>query len=379
MRYSPLRHLDSIIWKRRPIQLTVFLTALCNANCGFCFYHTGRSEKREKVVELNLDELDSIARSAGNLLWLAFSGGEPFIRRDLADAAMIFYRHCRPTVILIPTNGLLTESVLAQTEKVVSRCRSSTVVVKLSLDGLHDDHDRLRGVRGAFDRFNETYRGLRMLARDYENLELGINTVLCSANQEQIPAVINYVKGLDGVKTHTVSMIRGNVAVPEMKAVSLELYDRIARILEELLKGGIAGAYGFRGARIKVAQDILQRRLILETLRRRERLIPCYAGRLTLVINEKGDVYPCESFEQSLGNLRNNELEIRRVLNSERARKVISEIKNGDCYCSHECYMMMNILFNPATYHGLYKEYRDIRRGCSHALPGGHREKPSLI
>ena len=38
MSFSPLRHVDSIFWKRKPVHVTFFVTKICNAACPFCFY-----------------------------------------------------------------------------------------------------------------------------------------------------------------------------------------------------------------------------------------------------------------------------------------------------------------------------------------------------
>ena len=69
--------------------------------------------------------------------------------------------------------------------------------------------------------------------------------------------------------------------------------------------------YRFCGARLKAAQDVLQRRIIAETLRRQGRVIPCHAGRLNLVLDECGGLYPCEEFSLRLGNVRDHGLDVR--------------------------------------------------------------------
>jgi radical SAM protein with 4Fe4S-binding SPASM domain len=119
--------------------------------------------------------------------------------------------------------------------------------------------------------------------------------------------------------------------------------------------------YRFRGGRIKAAQDILQRRLIHRTMREHTRIIPCYAGRLNLVLTEEGDVFPCELLRESFGNVRDFELDLKRVVRSEQARRVNDSIRNNGCSCTHECYFMTNILFNPRMYPALMKEYRRLR------------------
>ena len=99
---------------------------------------------------------------------------------------------------------------------------------------------------------------------------------------------------LEGIKTHTISLVRGNLSESTFKEVDYRKYRHAIERLENNLKTRVSSIYRFRGARIKAAQDILQRRLINRTMLEQKRLIPCYAGRLNLVISETGDVYPCE-------------------------------------------------------------------------------------
>lgn len=359
MKYSPLRHAGSIIFKRRPLQFTVFLTRRCNARCAFCFY-LSREGNGHSTDELSVAEIDRVSGSLGSLLWLAFSGGEIFLRDDLGEIVDVFYRNTRPAFILLPTNGLMPERILQQVEAIAASCPKSTVVVKLSLDGPPLIHDSLRGVKGAFDRAERTYRGLWGLLDRYPNLEIGINTVFCTANQDAMEETFRIVRTMDRITTHTVSLIRGGVSDPELKMVDMDKYRKAARTMESDLLQGRAARYRFGGARLKAAQDILQRKLIYESAVRNQRMVPCFAGKLNLVMTESGAVYPCESFMGEMGNVREAGYDIKDILGSGRAREIIRAIEKDGCHCTHECYMMTNILFNPALYPVLLTQYLRI-------------------
>ncbi len=360
--YSPWRHVDSVVWKRRPLQLTFFVTRKCNARCPFCFYLNGAAPPAGAAGELTLEEIRRIARSLGRLLWLAFSGGEPFLRKDLVEISRVFYAHNRPAIMLYPTNGLLPEVIRRGTEQILADCPRSTVVVKLSLDGIGADHDALRRTPGGFARVMQTYRRLAGLLDEYPNFELGINTVFLSENQDKMDAIIDFVGTLAHIKTHTISLARGELADPRYQAVDADKYRRAVARLEANLKNRTANIYRFRGARLKAAQDILQRRLIHRTVIERQRQIPCYAGRLNLVLTETGEVYPCEMLDTRLGNVREYHYDLARLLRSEAARTVNESIANNRCYCTHECYFITNILFNPCLYPALLREYRQLSR-----------------
>ena len=362
MTFSPFRHLGSVLWKNRPIQFTFFLTRRCNARCPFCFYISKQDQTAASANELSLAEIEKIAPQLGKLLWLAFSGGEIFLRSDLVEITRLFYRINQPAIILLPTNGLLQETIYHAVETILQDCPESSIVVKLSLDGPEAVHDELRGVPGAYRKTLGTCEALADLVDRYGNFELGINTVFCQANQDHIDEVIDLVQTFPWVKTHTVSLIRGEVFRDDLKQVDMEKYKKIISRLESDLKKRVAATYSFRGAKLKAAQDILQRRLIYAAAGETVRTTPCYAGKLNLVLTESGDLYPCEDFspQMKFGNIRESEYDLQRILKGERGRKVLEFIAAKGCHCTHECYFMTNILFNPSRYPALLKEYLQL-------------------
>ena len=359
--YSPFRYISSIAWKGRPIHLTFFVTRRCNARCPYCFYLKSDDTLAVSAPELSLEEIERISSSLGSLLWLAFSGGEIFLRDDLVEIARTFYRNNRPAIMLFPTNGLLPGLIRDRIEAIVRSCPNSVIALKLSLDGLGEAHDALRSTLGSFDKTLQTYRAVAGLIDRYPNFELGVNTVFCSENQEAMDGIIEYVRGLEYIKTHTISLVRGNLSDKRYGSVDADKYLAAVRKLEKNLREGKSCVYRFRGARIKAAQDVLQRRLIHRTMREHERTIPCYAGRLNLVLSEAGEVFPCELRAESFGNVRDFNYNMKEVVRTERARKVNESIKNNGCCCTHECYFMTNILFNPRMYPALMKEYLLLR------------------
>jgi radical SAM protein with 4Fe4S-binding SPASM domain len=357
---SLVRHAGSILWKRRPVHLTFFLTRKCNAHCPFCFYLKSPDNPKSAAPELSLDEIDRISRSLGRLLWLAFSGGEVYLRKDLVEISKLFYDRNRPAVMLYPSNGMLPDLIRDRTEQIVAHCRNSVVVVKLSLDGVGTDHDRLRNTRDNFDKMMQTYALLQGLLDAYPNFELGFNTVLTAQNQDKADAIIDFVGGLDERTTHTISMVRGNLLDNGYKQVDPDNYRRAAETLATRLRDRTSGIHRFRGARLKAAQDVLQRRYIHQTLTGQDRSLPCYAGKLNLVLTESGEVYPCEILTQSLGNVRGHDYDIMQVTRTEKAMEVLRSISasNPHCRtCTHECNYITNILFNPAMYPALMTEY----------------------
>jgi len=359
---NALGHLRSLFVKTSPVHLTFFVTRRCNARCPFCFYEKER-EGGEGEPELSIDEVRRIARSMGRLLWVLFSGGEPFLRQDLAGIAQAFHDANRALFLTLPTNGLLPETIEETTEEVLRRCPESVVAVKLSIDGVGEDHDAIRGTPGGFAKVLRSYERLAALARRHPRLELGVNTLFCSKNQERMDGIIDFVAGLEALRAHTITMARAGAGGGDFTDVDLGRYRSATLHLEERWRDRF---HRFAGARFKAAQDRVQREVIHDTLLAKRRLIPCYAGRLGLVLSESGELWACEGRrEESLGNVRGSGHDVREVLRSGRARRIVEDVAGGGCHCSHECNLLVNLLFNPRMQPRLVGEWARMKLGIS--------------
>ena len=230
----------------------------------------------------------------------------------------------------------------------------------MSLDGVGDDHDEIRDTRNNFVKMMQTCELLKALLDEFPNFELGINTVFNADNQDKMGQIIEFVNTLGSAVTHTISLIRGNLQDEHYKQVDPEKYLRAVKLLETNLQDKTSSIHRFGGARIKAAQDIVQRNLIHQTLVGNKEHIPCYAGKLNLVLTESGEVYPCEILPKSFGNIRDYDYDMMQVVRSDKAKEIISTVSDSNPHCqtcTHECNYITNILFNPGMYPSLLKEY----------------------
>jgi MoaA/NifB/PqqE/SkfB family radical SAM enzyme len=363
--HTSIGHLRSLFWKKRPIHLTFFVTRRCNARCPFCFYHEAR-DAEGGAPELSTGEIRRVVGSLDSLVWVLFSGGEVFLREDLVEVSQLFHDTNPVPFLTYPTNGLLPEVIAARTEEILQRCGNSVVVVKLSLDGVGRRHDDLRQLPGGFDKLMRAYDGLAALSDRYPRLELGINTLFCSENQWHMDEIIDFVGGLDRVRSHTITLVRGHLREEKYRNIDLGHYRRVIHRLRNRGSSGQSRFHRFTGGRLKAAQDHLQGQLIYQTLSHRRRLIPCYAGRLNLVLTESGDLYPCEGrWDRSFGNVREAGYDVMAMLRSKRGARIQDEMARGGCYCSHECNFLTNILFNPLMHPRLLRSYARVRLGLA--------------
>jgi MoaA/NifB/PqqE/SkfB family radical SAM enzyme len=357
---AALRHVPALLVSSRPAHLTFFVTRRCNARCPFCFYAEER-DREDGAPELSLLEIRRVAASMGRLPWVLFSGGEPFLREDLAGIGQAFHDANGAAFLTCPTNGLLPDVVADTTAELLRRCRRSVVVVKLSLDGLGADHDALRRIPGGFDKVLRSYERLAALARRHRKLEIGVNTVLCRENQGRIDGVVDFVARLEGVRSHTITLARGDARPGGFADVDPDAYRRATALLEERWRGRF---HGFAGGGLKAALDRVEHRLVHETLRDGRRRLACGAGRRTVVLSERGELWACEGRRREpLGNVRAAGYDVAAVLRSDPARRALEDVAAGGCACAHECNLLVDACLDPGTYPQLLREWARLRLG----------------
>ena len=146
-------------WPQRlPMNLTLSLTNRCNSRCKTCNIYNRNSD------EMDLQEWKRVFRSFGETpFWTTISGGEPFLRSDLCDLVCSLYDECHPSIINIPTNGLLRDRIPAVVGQIADHCKGSQIIINLSLDDIGENHDAIRGVPGNYKKCVETFTALKNL------------------------------------------------------------------------------------------------------------------------------------------------------------------------------------------------------------------------
>ncbi|MGD2080115.1 MAG: radical SAM protein [Nitrospirota bacterium] len=141
-------------------RLAISVTGRCNSRCITCNIWRTRPGPGE---EMRLEDIERVARSRlyGGADAVVVTGGEPFLRDDIADVLDVLSRSPRAEISVV-TNGLLPERVLS-TAREVRRRGGRIDKVALSLNGNAGTHDAIRGVRGGYDRLMESAWGLRQL------------------------------------------------------------------------------------------------------------------------------------------------------------------------------------------------------------------------
>jgi len=257
------------------------------------------------------------------------SGGEPFLRKDFTDLVCSLYDHCRPSIINIPTNGILTERIPDIIKAISTHCSKSQIVVNLSIDDIGERHDVIRGVQGNYEKALETLSALKSL--DMQNLSIGIHTVISKFNVSRIPEIYEHLRRFKP-DSYVTEIAEERVELDTIGADISPPYEEYSKSIDFLAKamtenhfhkiGGITRAF-----RTEYYQQV--KRILIE----RRQIIPCFAGFASAQIAPNGDVWMCCIKAESIGNLRDAAYDFNKVWFSNKAEILRRQIKNGQCYC----------------------------------------------
>lgn len=342
-----LRYGKRVFWKRDalPLYLIFFVTSRCHMRCGHCF---NWRRAATEGTDLSLDEYRRVSSKLHDLVFLFLSGGEPFLREDLSEIATLFHRQNRVQKMQSPSNGSLPESIQLQVERIARTCPDLHYTVTLSVDGLYEEHDRIRSYPGLFERVMESYRVLRLLRARYPNIGICFSITLSAANQNSALRTYRHLRETCEADNVYVILTRGEPRDPQARNIDLERLRELDEAVNQDLRAGHArGIAGFPFASFMNAKNVVSRDHVQRVAREGTYQTPCYAGLLAGNVFNDGDVRPCELRDVSLGNLRDNGYDLPALWRSERAESIRRAIREERCFCTHECFLTTNLLFNP--------------------------------
>jgi len=156
---------------------TIEVTRRCPLECVHCYNNLPMGDLQAKHGELTYEEhcriLDEMAEAG--CLWLLYSGGEIFARKDFLD--IYTYAKKKGFVVTLFTNGNLITPAIAD---YLVEWRPFSIEITL-YGATRETYERLTGIPGSYDR---CLRGVRLLRE--RNLPLALKTVAISLNKHEV-------------------------------------------------------------------------------------------------------------------------------------------------------------------------------------------------
>src|ERR1700731_2975603 len=289
-----------------PLNLTISVSYRCNSRCKTCNVWQRPND------DFTIEEYDKTFASIGrDAYWFTFSGGEPTLRKDLPEMVEAAYRHCRPGIINIPTNGIQDKIIPGRIERVLQAAPTSEVIVNLSLDGVGEVHDIVREAKGNFEAAMRTYAGLKALKGRYKNFTLGVHTVISNFNVDEFENIYAVVRD-----EHIADSFISEIAEErvELDTVGMGITPPIQKyqtVIEGLQEDIRTAEYDRTIERVTQSFRDRYYNIVKRTLTEKRQIIPCLAGVASAQIAPNGDVWTCCIRAESVGNLREHGYDFR--------------------------------------------------------------------
>lgn len=268
---------------KQPIDCVLAVTYKCNSRCVMCDIW-----KIKDFEEIPVAEFKKIPNSLRDI---NISGGEPFLRLDLPQVIRAVVESAPQARIVISSNGFATDLIVEKMKEILKI--KPDIGVAISIDGLGEMHNELRGIPGGFEKAITTVKELKKLGMT--NLRLGFT--LLEKNVNQMSKVYDLSRELGVEFAHSFAQSsdiyfggKQNINNPRRDLLDRE-YDYL--IKEELKSWNIKRwlrayfAYGMRNF-----------------ITKRETVLSNAPGRDFFFMDPRGDIYPSVVHNLLLGNIK---------------------------------------------------------------------------
>ena len=290
---------------------TVIVTYRCNARCNMCSRYLCPSRPEE---ELSIETIRKLPR----MYFTNITGGEPFLREDLPEIVEELRK--KSDRIVISTNGYFTERIL-------DLCRRfPDVGIRISIEGLEETNNAIRGLEDGFNRGYSTLRKLKEMGlRD-----IGFGMTVQDRNAADLLPLYHLAEELD-LEFATASLHNSFYFVQTKNII----HDRpmVAKAFENLVNELLKSRSPKKWFRAYFNHGLIN------YIYGGKRLLPCRMGSDTFFVDPYGDVMPCNGTKEKLvlGNLKDSSWE--QVWSGSKAQAVRSCVQN----CDRNCWMIGSV------------------------------------
>ncbi|MBU2519933.1 MAG: radical SAM protein, partial [Nanoarchaeota archaeon] len=168
----------------KPVFAIWEITSKCNLNCVHCSSSDLEGEMTKEECFKVIDKLDD-----SGIFWVQLSGGEPLLRNDIFE--ILSYLRKKGIDTEIYTNGTLITKEIAKKLKILDVDN-----INISLDGLKQSHERIRGR----ETYEKTVEGIKNCLD--ENLDAVLTITLMKSCIGDLEKLLEFAiqKGMDKVK-----------------------------------------------------------------------------------------------------------------------------------------------------------------------------------
>jgi MoaA/NifB/PqqE/SkfB family radical SAM enzyme len=287
----------------KPRWLWFGVTDRCNSRCKHCdIWKQKPIEKPLTPREIEKAFSDPLFK---DIEYVINSGGEAVLRSDLEEILLIEHKAFPKARLQLSTNGLLPDRVINVAQFALDH--GINLDVGVSLDGIGEQHDFVRGVKGNFEKADKLLHELLMLKEQYkERLDITIGFTLSNLTLPFLNGVREYARKL-------------NVNFSVQWYNESSYYENVGKSLcaknEKMLEA------------VQSLPTTILRKMWIKWLKGKSIKFPCFAMYTFCVLKCDGNISPCLSlWHVNVGNIR--EKSPTEIWNSFKAREARKIVKN---------------------------------------------------
>lgn len=313
----------------KPLFINFIATYMCNSRCIMCDiwrkYDKGSDRFKKSIAdELTLSDISAFLKRnkdfLSDLKSIGFTGGEAFLRKDIVEIIRAARSELPWVDAGVQTNGLLPDLIREKMRDILKFYPNFKIAV--SLDGIGDTHNEVRGVKDAYAKALTTIRYAK---------ELGISGITCGmtltpVNFNKIGEVAKQVEALGCEFSCFMAENCEYFGNPDEKK---QFTDEQLRVIAGQLKD----------FEYHYFMDNLRRQITGES----KRALPCYSGYTSYVIDPYGDVHPCILRNEVFGNIK--DMAFRDMLIGRQAWELRNKLNGCKCWC--ECEVSSSAIVAP--------------------------------
>lgn len=307
----------------KPIGIALNITEKCNLKCEMCRWWR-KDIEGEELSESEILQLITTIKAWG-IRKINFSGGEPLLRKDVIFSALSLCKEYDIETSLVTNGWLLDENT---TEKLLSLGLDR---IGISVDGIGNMHDNLRGTVGAYNRAIDAINNVNTYKEKLnKNCIIHLNSVVCNKNLDELlklAELAKYLKSIMWLQAVHCYDNNGTLTTENQLWVAKSRLHTLDRTIDKLVKIKI-NEKGRIGNSIK--ELMYMKEYFYGSINRNN----CYAPFDMMSIDSCGNVLPCWH-RKGIGNIRNED--IKSIWNSDAYKNTMMDVQHCSFLCSLNC------------------------------------------
>ena len=278
----------------KPTVLQLNVNARCNAKCNMCNIWQTVDKTEIDVKKLGEVFSDPVFK---NIEYIILSGGEPTLRKNLPEVVELMLKNMpKLRKISIPTTGIATERSVQHFSAIAKACLKYKVFLSIgiSLDGVDNIYDKVRGVPGGYKKVYNTLLALKELNKEVE-FQLGIGSTISALNVYDVYNLLEVSEKLDIGINFVVAALSDTYFNNSNLADNISFTPEAKEFLRKFLKERMKQSSLF-------SEMPFYYEKVLEMMDGAKRSIPCPFQDQGIVLDATGDFHYCTN-SQTVGNI----------------------------------------------------------------------------